>query len=295
MNQPMMELPKYKSHKIVRALSIAAIEVHEDKSATIAPSLTAYAPFKTQPGWAERFKGSEEDKGYYVVYDDGYASWSPTEAFENGYTKLREDHSPLSELKAALQADADYAWTWQCNLACIGIDSVSDIANAENLTPHETANRRAAQFMSNAFGLDIRTNEHWNAFEAQWKNEDSTTWTGRAKRLMDQVMETWDPPATTGGERKADIAQTAVMLAIAHIMGREFMPTELSDNQRAAIDSGLKLMVKELDTDEPPTLDEWMDGWEAARESGQSHISREEAERRYYQTYGTDGRPNGEG
>lgn len=93
MSQPMMELPRYKSHKIVRALSIAAIEVHEDKSATIAPSLAGYAPFMTQPGWAERFKGSEEDKGYYVVYDDGYASWSPTKAFENGYTKI-ERHQP---------------------------------------------------------------------------------------------------------------------------------------------------------------------------------------------------------
>jgi hypothetical protein len=88
MNQPMMELPKYKSHKIVRALSIEAIEVHQDKSATIAPSLTAYAPFKTQPGWADRFKGDENDKGYYVVYDDGYASWSPTKAFEDGYSRV---------------------------------------------------------------------------------------------------------------------------------------------------------------------------------------------------------------
>ena len=118
----------------------------------------------------------------------------------------------------------------------------------------------------------------------------------RAERLMNQVMETCDPPATTGGERKADIAQTAVMLTIAYIMGREFMPTELNDNQKAAIDDGLKLMVKELDTDEPPTLNEWMDGWEVAVQDGQSHISRDEAQRRYYQTYGrSDGHRNGEG
>lgn len=224
MNQPMIELPKYKSHKIVRALSIAAIEVHEDKSATIAPSLAAYAPFKTQPGWAERFKGSEEDKGYYVVYEDGYASWSPTEAFESGYTKLRDDHTPLSELKAALHADADYAWTWQCNLACIGIDSVSDMANVaedEHLTPHEAANRRAAQFMRNTFDLDIRTNEHWKEFEAQWMNETD---------------------------------------------------------------------------DEAPTLEHWLEQWEAAIEAGQSSISREEAEKRYYKQHGRDhGHPNGEG
>lgn len=88
---PMMELPSYKSHKVVKALSIAAIEIHEDKSATIAPSLAEFAPFRTRPGWADKFKGNEEDKGYYVVYEDDYDSWSPTEAFENGYTRLRTD------------------------------------------------------------------------------------------------------------------------------------------------------------------------------------------------------------
>lgn len=48
--------------------------------------------------------------------------------------------------------------------------------------------------------------------------------------------------------------------------------------------------------DEQPTLSDWMEGWEASRESGQSGISREEAERRYYQTYGRgNAHQNGEG
>lgn len=63
----------------------------------------------------------------------------------------------------------------------------------------------------------------------------------RAERLVGQVMKTWEPPKLTGAERPADIAQTSVMIAIAYIMGREFMPSELTDNQRAAIDSGLEL------------------------------------------------------
>ena len=107
---PMIELPRYKSHKVVRALSIAAIEIHEDKSATIAPSLAGYAPFRTRPGWADKFKGSEEDKGYYVVYEDNYASWSPTEAFENGYTRLRDDSGFMTQcdtLLTQLQAVID--------------------------------------------------------------------------------------------------------------------------------------------------------------------------------------------
>ena len=28
-----------------------------------------------------------KDPGYYVVYEDGYESWSPTKAFEDGHTR----------------------------------------------------------------------------------------------------------------------------------------------------------------------------------------------------------------
>ncbi len=86
--QAMMELPRYKSHKLVWALKIAAIEIHEDKSATIAPADEGYSPFRTLPGWAERFNGDEADPGYYVVYQDGFKSWSPCQAFEDGYSRV---------------------------------------------------------------------------------------------------------------------------------------------------------------------------------------------------------------
>ncbi len=46
--------------------------------------------------------------------------------------------------------------------------------------------------------------------------------------------------------------------------------------------------------DEQPPLSEWMEGWAEAVESGQSSISRWEAEKRYYTTYGRGGRRNGE-
>lgn len=88
MSGAMAEMPRYQSHKKVWALKIAAIEIREDKSAVIAPSEERYASFETKPGWAERFKGSEGDLGYYVAYEDGYASWSPTKAFEQGHTRV---------------------------------------------------------------------------------------------------------------------------------------------------------------------------------------------------------------
>lgn len=86
--QVMKQLPRYQSHKKVWALKIAALEIHEDGSATIAPEDHRYAPFKTRPGWAERFTGNEGDRGYFVQYEGGFTSWSPTEAFESGYSRI---------------------------------------------------------------------------------------------------------------------------------------------------------------------------------------------------------------
>ena len=86
-DKPQMEMPKYKCHKEVWALKIAAVEIHKDGSAIIAPSDEGYVPFKTRPTWDVTFHGDDADPGYFVVYADGYQSWSPTKAFEDGYSK----------------------------------------------------------------------------------------------------------------------------------------------------------------------------------------------------------------
>lgn len=88
MDQPTTEMPRYRSHKEVWALKIAAVEIHEDGSATIAPQGRQYGPFKTRAGWSDRFSGDESDPGYYVQYQDGFSSWSPSKAFEEGYTRV---------------------------------------------------------------------------------------------------------------------------------------------------------------------------------------------------------------
>ena len=84
-------LPKYKCHKEVFALKIGAIEFDEEGIATLAVE----DPFVTiilAKSVSERFKKAigenYDDAGYYVVYEDGYHSWSPTKAFEEGYTKM---------------------------------------------------------------------------------------------------------------------------------------------------------------------------------------------------------------
>jgi len=102
------EMPRYKSHKEIHALKISAIEIHEDKSATISPADEGYSPFKTEVGWADRFKGDESDKGYYVVYKDGYTTWSPVNAFQDGYTPITNSATfgikDGSHLKNALES-----------------------------------------------------------------------------------------------------------------------------------------------------------------------------------------------
>lgn len=83
-----MEMPRYRSHKEVWALKIAAIEFAEDGSAKIAPVDKGYGIVEVDANFKARFQGNENDLGYYVVYKDGYKSWSPTEAFDEGYTKV---------------------------------------------------------------------------------------------------------------------------------------------------------------------------------------------------------------
>lgn len=93
---PSRAMPKYQSHKQVWALKIAAIEFDIDKahaenretdgSATITPAEPGYAPFKVDYAYVR--KHEPKAGGYYVVYADGYKSWSPAEAFESGYTRV---------------------------------------------------------------------------------------------------------------------------------------------------------------------------------------------------------------
>lgn len=87
------EMPRYKCHKTVWALKIGTIEFDENGTAKITPADDRYATFEALD-YRAKFHGDEKDIGntdfgYYVVYDDSYTSWSPTKAFEDGYTLIR--------------------------------------------------------------------------------------------------------------------------------------------------------------------------------------------------------------
>jgi len=55
--------------------------------AIITPEEEGYAPFKVDSDYMLKHK--PEVGGYYVVYKDGYKSYSPAKVFEEGYTLIK--------------------------------------------------------------------------------------------------------------------------------------------------------------------------------------------------------------
>ena len=89
------QMPRYKCHKEVWALKIehVAYDIRGDGSAVITPSDEGYGLFEVDAEYVNKHLKNRDPKngqtigGYYVVYDDGYKSFSPAKAFEEGYTR----------------------------------------------------------------------------------------------------------------------------------------------------------------------------------------------------------------
>lgn len=85
MSEASREMPRYQSHKEVWALKIKSINegVSNDKFAEIVFEESGYAPLYVSADWF--FSRKPQKGGYYVVYKDGYSSFSPANAFDEGY------------------------------------------------------------------------------------------------------------------------------------------------------------------------------------------------------------------
>ena len=75
----------YKCHKQVKAFKISDIKLIEDSIYIIGSNEIVMV----REDFMQKFK--PEVGGYYVLYNDGYQSYSPAEPFEEGYTELVED------------------------------------------------------------------------------------------------------------------------------------------------------------------------------------------------------------
>lgn len=80
------EMPRYKCHKEVWALKIDRVEHFNSGDAVIHPAEEGYGPIHITSSFIA--KHDPQPGAYYVVYKDGYASISPAQAFEDGYTRI---------------------------------------------------------------------------------------------------------------------------------------------------------------------------------------------------------------
>lgn len=84
------EMPRYRCHKEVWALKIASVAPGRmdgnGPGSTLVFEDSHYLPLSIGEDWIA--KHNPQDGGYLVAYRDGYLSFSPAAAFEEGYTKL---------------------------------------------------------------------------------------------------------------------------------------------------------------------------------------------------------------
>jgi hypothetical protein len=86
---PQMEMPRYVSHKKIWALEISSVTHKTDGGGDWILEFAdkGYAPkiFSGNDDIFARYKPVAGD--FYVVYQDGYKSFSPRKAFLEGYTR----------------------------------------------------------------------------------------------------------------------------------------------------------------------------------------------------------------
>ena len=92
MPEQMSPMPKYKCHKEVWALKILGVKPfqpelgQETDGSYLLVVEYPFAPIRVTREWV--MKHDPTDAGYWVKYADGYTSFSPAAAFEEGYTRI---------------------------------------------------------------------------------------------------------------------------------------------------------------------------------------------------------------
>jgi len=98
----MVQLKQWKSHKIIRAARIVLVSSDEDSVVLMldpehATSDDGTRPFVTVPKtWPPFLNNKVLVGGYFILYSDGYESWSPAKPFEEGYTEVAAEDAPVA-------------------------------------------------------------------------------------------------------------------------------------------------------------------------------------------------------
>lgn len=89
--QSTVVMPQWQCHKKVRASKITKITVTSNRNTlvdAVAARLDDGQWVVLDPAFCA--KHAPQAGGYLVQYEDGYLSFSPAKAFEEGYTKIEE-------------------------------------------------------------------------------------------------------------------------------------------------------------------------------------------------------------
>ena len=82
----MSELANWKCHKIVKAGKILTMPGEGSGIVTVEDTNGVPCKVEMPPNaWA---RGRAALGDYIVIYEDGYKSWSPANAFEDGYSRM---------------------------------------------------------------------------------------------------------------------------------------------------------------------------------------------------------------
>lgn len=125
------------------------------------------AEFAHAHGWGKPVHSEPTDPaGIQAVANAEASDWTPDdEIVPTGWPRFRDGrfvspppdsmitepstktdgYAAMAALSASMKTDHAYAWSWHCNIAMASIDEGVE---------HGAANRAAAQFMRNAFGVD---------------------------------------------------------------------------------------------------------------------------------------------
>ena len=142
-----IEMPKYRAHKTVWALKIHGLKQRQlphnanipEGSLFMVPEDPRFAGEWLSPEYVARHE--PQAGGYYVVYEDGYKSFSPAKAFEDGYTAVATGGQTM---------DVDTKNSAHCDCFVAGMKRAAEIVKGHWNSADSVCNQKAQALRSSA-------------------------------------------------------------------------------------------------------------------------------------------------
>jgi hypothetical protein len=243
---PKHELPRYKSHKVVRGFKIVAIQEFNDNAVLSGEVDGRRVCVTVCLDYMNKHK--PQLHGYYVLYDGGYESWCPGKEFEDGNQPLDAAGDPVNERASS---------AWSKDLL-IGDKAWRDAGfwGAAAFQPDHWASTKAFRraVVNLPFALGPRQHVDNMDFAAELHKESATD-AGKAAPEPERWVDVQDSQGIRWGrgvfEKHLDGGRALVTLA----------SWDFSEAEKRRITNNRRMIVKLTDLTfiEPPSGDEFVD------------------------------------